>query len=532
MYVPGYAATQPKIVSHYGQFQRLLSRASQALEQGQLGVAAVRAEIAAQYAMSRHTGLFASAPLEQLLLTIGQRIGQTLPAWPAPREQPRHIVHVLTRAFEIGGDTRLVARLIQHDADRCHSVVLTRQGGLPLPHMLRTAVESVGGELHVLNGIPGGLCAWAGALRNIAAQADLVILHVHPYDVIPLLALTPKHALPPVAYVNHADHAFAVGLSVSDVIADMRAAGALLSCRRRAVTAERSAILPIGLVPPRRTLSRAEARQQLGLSADTVLLLSVARPGKYRPFQGYTEAILPLLERYPQAVLFVVGPEHAGAWEEANRATGGRVLALGVQLDTALFYQAADIYIDSFPFVSNTSLLEAGSYGAALISRSLDPAAVSVLAAGAPGLDRYLVQTSDLDSFRLALDRLLADADYRNWLGAQVQQDICTIHSGDKWQHAIQTIYQQAMQLHSFTPWLPHNCQALIEMLDVLLVELFQGELDLQQIVQAHVRLLPPERRFFTWLGTRSRRPGLLLPEWLATHMERWWLRSTVAIPK
>ena len=58
-----------------------------------------------------------------------------------------------------------------------------------------------------------------------------------------------------------------------------------------------------------------------------------------------------------------------------------------------------------------------------------------------------------------------------------------------------------------------------------MLPQLFNGEPDLDQITQFHSRLLPPALRLREWIGLARRggavRPGLLLPEWLATRLER-----------
>ena len=119
-------------------------------------------------------------------------------------------------------------------------------------------------------------------------------------------------------------------------------------------------------------MRRPTPRSQLGIPADAVVLLSVGTGFKYTPIDGpgFLETLLPVVRRHENVVLLVVGPKPSGEWARAAEATGGRVRALGRQLDTAVLYEAADIYLDSFPFTSPTAMLEAGSYGLPLVAYS------------------------------------------------------------------------------------------------------------------------------------------------------------------
>jgi glycosyltransferase involved in cell wall biosynthesis len=511
-------------------FRRLADRAADSLRRGRADAAAVHAEIAANYAMSHHAGLFASPELERLLLSIGRELPSPSPDRARSTRadgMPRAVLHVLTRAFDIGGDARTVWRWIGLDSGRAHSVALTRQGAVPVPAPLRMAVAASGGQIHVLNGRRGGLLAWASALRALAARADLVVLHVHPYDVIPPLAFADKSCTPPVVFVDHADHAFWLGIGCSDVVAALRESGRCLARGRRGVAPERSALLPIPLDPAPPALSRAEARARLGLAEDAPVLLSIARPHKYTPLddESFVEAAVPIVERCPSAVLLAIGPEHAGPWAAAAARTGGRVRALGLRDDTAPFYRAADVYLDSYPVVSITSLLEAGGHGLPLVSRLPPLGAPGVLGADTPGLGR-LVRARDAAGFRAAVGHLLADPEHRARLGAATRRDIAAAHTGDGWRRALADLYRLAATLPPIAMGPGQSDCRQVGELDMLLPQVFRDEPDLDTIRQFYLRLLPVDLRLLAWLSRlRARRPlpaGLLLPEWLGTRLERW----------
>lgn len=526
-------------------FDDLLTHAEAYFRSERHLAAAVYAEIAANYAMSQHTGLFTSHRLEVIL----QRIGREAIADPRPGKSrktarrlnhgslgtlPHHVLHVLTRAQGVGGDTRMVWRWIRSDRERRHSVVLTRQGSHPVPSALQEAVSAAQGEVHVLNRQRGNLLTWAAALRGIASAADMAVLHVHPYDIIPSLALADKDARPPVIFADHADHAFWVGTEVADVIAGLRESGSRLAQARRGIPPARCAILPIVLPEMERTFSRDEAKRQLGVPRSAVLLLSIARPHKYRPVEDldFLEGVLPVLDECQDALLWVIGPESGEPWTGAAERTGGRVRVFGERVDTALFYQAADVYVDAFPIVSITSLLEAGSYGLPLVSRCWPGAVDTVLCADTPGLARCLIQ--DCGSSYQELLRLVQDASYRAAVGEHTTAAIMGVHGEGNWQRLLEPVYRQASALLSAdTQWQPASDDlSRSSEMDAWLMRLFDAEPDLQSIIQFHLQLLPLDLRLVHWLrflranpssrsGPHLPSPGLLLPEWFSSAMTR-----------
>ena len=526
---------------HRAVFQAQVDRAEAHRRAGRLEAAAVYAQIAAKYAASRHPGLFVSPRLEQVLQDLGDTLAPPR-ARPTGRPRngapPRRVLHVFTQVAGIGGHTRMVWRWIQQDASRAHSVVLTRQAAVRVPPQLQAAVMGAGGQITRLDTRRGSLLTWARDLRELAAGADVAILHVNPDDVIPTIAFGGRRAGPPVVYLDHADQMFWVGAAVADVLASQRASGAALARERRGIAPERVALLPIVLGPALapRTLTRAEAKAHLGLAPDAVLLLSVARGHKYAPADGtgFPDPLLPLLEGDPRAVLVALGPrEGAGpgaVWERARRRTGGRVRALGPRPDTALFYQAADVYLNSYPLPSITSLLEAGSYGTPLVSRCPYPPAApgTVLGADTPALGECLIRAPDPADYRATVGRLVGDAELRRRLGGRTARAIAGVHTGAGWERALETLYRHAaasVPASALRARPDQPDRPAVSDLDRLLPLLFGHEPDLEEITRFHLRLLPWHVRLREWARLLSTggalRPGLLLPEWLAARLER-----------
>ena len=254
-------------------------------------------------------------------------------------------------------------RWIDRDAENIHSVALTRQTG-PVPERVVSSVAARGGHLHFVNQRLGGLIEWAEELQSHMSRADLVVLNVFNQDVIPFLALGGMSRRPPVLLLDHTDHVFWIGSSFADFVVNTRLSGRELCLARRGISEDRSLLLPICLDPRH----RSDARRALGFPAESQVILTVARAVKFRSLGGlsFADAFVPVLTENPHALLVIIGPGGSVDWSAAEAAVPGQILAFPERIDTATFYEAADVYADSFPFSSNTSLLEAGLRGVPL----------------------------------------------------------------------------------------------------------------------------------------------------------------------
>jgi hypothetical protein len=438
------------IVDSFRRYCRIIAMAEQRLRCGDTEAAVALAQIAARLAFPAAVGLFASPQLERLLVRIGQSL-------PTPRascgrasmDGRQRILHVLTYARPVGGDTRFVWRWIKEDQANVHCVAVTTQADVSdiyeIPKELAQSVARSGGFLHVLQASTARPLEQALELRGLCREMDSVVLHLFPYDVIPVLALAAGCSMAKTLFVDHSDHTFWIGASVAHAIIHVRAQPPGFLQGRRGLRARQEALLPIPLAHMSSAMTPVQAKEALGLAREQIVLLTIASPFKYsapgRP--GLLDLVVPVLRELPQAVLLAVGPEPTGAWQEANRRTDGRVVALGARYENGLLYTAADIYLDSVPFSSSTSLLEAGSQGVPVLCLAPPEEALWPLGPGAPGLEGTMELAADVPGYRRLLRRLIVDDDYRTQSGQRVRAQILARHTGAGWQAAIREVYTQ-----------------------------------------------------------------------------------------
>ncbi len=317
----------------------------------------------AKYASENHPGFYTSPELETILIECAKKIpnNQYKIDIPESSSKKRKVLHVLSEGYSTGGHTRLVKNWIQKDKDSIHSLITTWQIN-STPGWLINEVKESGGWILSLDNI-SNFTERAAVLREISHKwADVIVLHIHMFDPIPVMAFGVDGG-PPVLFMNHADHVFWIGSSIVDNLINFRQAGEKLSYSRRNIT--RNSILPLPLkLPDIMFKNKNIIRNKLGIDEDTVILLTIATSTKFRTSTKihFVDLLKEVLKKHSNAISIIIGPNNSGIWEEANKETNGRILALGIQEDIEKYYAIADIYIDSYMFGSITSALDGGLY--------------------------------------------------------------------------------------------------------------------------------------------------------------------------
>jgi glycosyltransferase involved in cell wall biosynthesis len=431
-------------------FETLVRVAHGHLRRGSRSGAFFYGTAAASWASVNHTGLFASAELEDLCSGLA---GALKPA-PAFRRRPnrgrQRVLHVLSETAEIGGHTRFVRRWVQNDPGRIHSVVLTRQSVRDIPGDLDEAVRATSGEISDLTELRDPLDG-AEQLRSLAGDFDFVDACVHGDDLTPAVALADPNHRPPLIWLDHQDHKFWVGVAAADLVAEMSDVGLATLRDRRGVSFLRSALLPIPLQLPEEEPTKAEARDALRLPADGVVLLTVASPYKFRGTvrPRFAEATLEILRERQATVLVAIGPtpESDEAWATLKAAYPHRTHIVGFRSDPTPYYAAADVYLDSFPCGGQTASLEAGSHGLPIVSRRTVLDGPDLLSVDDPALRDTVVACADAAAWREAVLGLVDHPRERGELGKRTAERVAAFH-GDRWISFLERIYDEATAQH------------------------------------------------------------------------------------
>ena len=490
----------------YARFGELLSLAEEHAAAGDCPAAVALAQIAARYAFPGNVGLFGSCRLEQLLLELGKQIPSPPPRGTRHRDgTSRNILHVLSYGRPVGGDSRYAWRWMQEDRNNRHSVAITTQadveGIYEVPEVLKRSAENSGGFLRMLKAPASRPMQQAHELRMLCQEMDVVVLHLFPYDIIPVLALAAGCDSVKTLFVHHADHTFWIGASVAHSIVHLRTQPPHFPAKRRGLNPDRSSILPIPMVHSPPSITQAQAKRALGYEPDVMLLLTIASPFKYSaPGRvSFLDLVAPVMARFPQAVLIAVGPDAKGAWQAASTQTNGRIVPLGTRWDNDLLLAAADVYLDSVPFSSITSLLEAGSNGIPLLGYRLPEAELGLLGPGAPGLDNAMELVSDAESYRNVLTRLITDAEFRRQSGQRVQAQILSLHTGRNWIQAVQDLYAQVERTNGRGCLLGNNDAFEASALNLALFQLY-GQIRARKMIGKYIGTLPYRSRLpITW---------------------------------
>ena len=394
-------------------------------------------------------GEISSRELETELVRAAQQL--PLPALnPLRRTRPRWL-HVFTEAYATLGHTNLCRRWIQFDPDVVHDVILLAQKG-ESPKNLEEAVNRTTGRCVVLDPL-APLLQRAAELRKYAWEnADVVLLHTHPDEVLGTVAFGVAGG-PVVLVVNHADHVFWAGCAVADLVLEIRMSGHLWTKQLRGT--DRSKILPIPLVESgtrerpdsSATAERQTLRKSLGIPDDAVMLLTVGSASKYEAMPGldFVATVQEIIRACDNAYLVAIGPKDAGVWKAAKEVTGGRILPLGYQQDSTLFCRSADLYLEGFPLGSLTALLEAGQAGLMCVRAPVD--SPLPFCSDSLSLDG-IPQPGNLKDYVQTVVALVKNSEARIKGGRKLRDAIESQHCGAGWLGRLREIKAQIPETH------------------------------------------------------------------------------------
>jgi hypothetical protein len=415
-------------------YEQFLNLISYDLEINQLPRAADRIATASQ--LQEHCGVFSSPRLEELLIQLGKSVFPRALKTPVSNRTRPIVWHITTEVESVGGHSRAIIRWIQNDPLREYNLLLTRQQK-PIPDELQDAISRSGGRIHTCARRESAIEISTDIFKALDEDADVVVLQMYSGDISGLLPFC--HAGGPrVITYNTADHKPFLGVSISDLVVEIRHSGQ--SCTQRFRGSDRTVLLPL-LVDrgvPSTVESRLNARTRLGISANEVCVLSVGSEYKYRPIGNldFLKAAERIANQNDRVRICVVGPGSTPAWDSLTARTQGRVRGFGRQEDILCFYEAADVYIEGFPFGSLTALLDARARGlpCVIAPKPVEPPFCS----DSPGI-ADLAQPESTDAYIDVVGELCAS------ISPDRQSMECpdmAMHWGHQWLEALENVFR------------------------------------------------------------------------------------------
>jgi hypothetical protein len=440
----------PSFAANLALLERFETAAERFAADGAVEDAIDAIEVAAVVAGARHPGIHVSHRIERLLERIAAEHLEPLTS-RTPRTGPERVLHVATETYMVGGHSRMIWRWIERDPERVHTVVTTRQRASRSDGVGQAAEASGGAFVELDRETPA--LERAAAVRVLAAEADFVVLHTHPNDPVPVLALAAAGERPPVVFFNHGDHLFWLGASVVDTLYSLRPVGVKLGLRRGIAT-ERHVQGPAPVVggqdgngpsadpdPGLRSRARANLLGQLGWPSDTIMLLSVGADYKYNGEPGATllDLVRPVVDANPRVRVLAIGPRDEGAWRDAKEQTRGRIAAIGPRTGIAPVFAAADIYLESRPGGGPGASSEAAAHGLPVLTH-----ATSAEVAELHTTEAAYGATLELgaENYRATLQRWIDSRELRAEAGEQARAALAATDAA--WLAAVERAYAHA----------------------------------------------------------------------------------------
>lgn len=306
-----------------------------------------------------YSNSYSHPELEQDLLIISNEI---IDFNLSDHNGSNNILHVMTEAYFVGGHTRVVENWIKSSPEYNHSVVLNN-GDSNIPDFLKDAVERSNGD--ILLNIEKGFVNKARYLAKTANRFKYVILHHHPHDILPLIAFGNNHYTRPTFFYNHADHVWGCGYSVCNLVLGIRE-NSDFNYEFRGIDYHLSTYVGIPV------LNNLEINN-LSIGVPRKSFVTMASAYKFSPTVefNFQDFVNKLLDKYQDFSYDLIGVDNNDLlWSELLIKYRGRLNLHGIlsSQESNAIINGSMLYIDSFPFVSFTSLIESVITGVPALS--------------------------------------------------------------------------------------------------------------------------------------------------------------------
>lgn len=398
----------------------------------------IKAERLIYTAFEKGIGIYSCPDLEMPFLELAQ----TLSTSQNVQFEGGSFLHVLTKAYVVGGHTRVLERWIDlAPKNQKHSIVLLNQENVLYPEKLSDLVYEHGGDLFIFN--EESIIQRALRLRELASNYEFVLLHVHMFDPTPIIAFGTKDFKRPVILFNHADHSYWCGATIVDALADLRVNE--VAHKYRGI----KHVFPVRIPFEKNEsiknfITKVESRKLLGLPLNKKIILTVGSPHKYQPFAGYEfcEIIAKTISTMNDVVCYGIGPNNdIGGWS----SYGEQFIALGnITYGEEYFHylNACDVYVNSIPISGGTAMLDAIQFKKPVLSFNLFDDGLGNIIEGVESI-------FDLKVFNTTLKKLLLSNEMIQSLAQRQYETVLEYHGIENWCKNVEDMFCHIPIQHS-----------------------------------------------------------------------------------
>lgn len=316
----------------------------------------------ATYCWQNRVGFFQDLEFEKELGNISLKY--RINTFNIKNDLNKKTLHVASEVYSSGGHTRVINNWINFETKNQDLLIINSEGS-QIENWLKETLKEKSGKIILLQ--QNNILEKAKELFNIAQNYERIILHIHPDDIIPILAFSNSKIIEKIYFYNHADHVFWLGLTINKCVLDLTSEGKELSLKKRGII--NSEVLSIPLEKKQqesKTIDTDKIYETYNLKKNSKIIFSMATEYKYNTILDYNffeflEKLSPFLIKY-DVYFLVAGPSLKNKfWKRIYECSKKRVIPLGILPKEKVkeIWKIVDLYIDSFPMNSYTCLLEA-----------------------------------------------------------------------------------------------------------------------------------------------------------------------------
>lgn len=277
--------------------------------------------------------------------------------------QQGKVLHVITAAYDTGGHTQIVNNWILSTDNASNAVVFTNSEMKSVPEYLYRTTKITDTKIFFLR--KNNDIEKAKELLRISECFDKIVLHIHMFDIVPIIAYSNLKWDRPIYFYNHANFLFSLGMSISDLVLCVYEYDKKKALKYRGANkANVLEVIPYSDSIEDNKIDNSEKQilkqilsKKYGFAENSKIILSMGEEFKYQKIRGYDFAVfsVELIKRTRNTNLFLIGPDPQNErWGKMKSETQNRARALGrlPREEFENWMKIADIYIPSFPMIS------------------------------------------------------------------------------------------------------------------------------------------------------------------------------------